>query len=191
MTSHLRRHSHLYWLAFYLFLAVYQFLTHRYLQEPHRQTVAYFFSGPIYISFLIISIGLLLCPKARGGVRERWTGWWAFDACVCTFIVSHSMKLTIPLYRPSGSSGGFPSGHTMFAFALAYLMLRYRPKLAPVWFGIACAVGWSRVEVDAHYPYQVLFGAAFGLILGWLSSAEHGGRGFLLPRLLRRNPAVV
>lgn len=191
MTSHVRRHPERYWLAFYLLLAVYQFCTHRYLDEPHRQTVAYFFSGPIYISFVIISVGLLLCPKGRVGALKGWSGWWALDASICTFLISHSMKLTLPFERPSGSSGGFPSGHTMFSFVFAYLMLRYRPKLAPLWFGIAFTVGWSRVVVDAHYPYQVFFGALFGVTLGWFISARTQGHGLLFHRLLHRKPAVA
>jgi membrane-associated phospholipid phosphatase len=192
MTAHFRRYPERYWLAFYLFLAIYQFATHRYLYEPHRQNVGHFLSGPIYVSFVIVSVGILLCPKAR--LRHgMWAGWWALDVTLCNFLISQSMKLAIPSPRPGGSASlsGFPSGHTMFSFALAYLMLQYRPKLAPLWFGMAFAVGWSRIDTLAHYPYQVFFGAVFGLTLGWLISVLHSERGLLLPRLLRRKPAVA
>jgi membrane-associated phospholipid phosphatase len=65
--------------------------------------------------------------------------------------------------RPSGSSGGFPSGHTAAVCALAYLLTERWPKLAILWYGAAAVVGWARWASGAHYPYQVVGGAILGL----------------------------
>jgi membrane-associated phospholipid phosphatase len=65
--------------------------------------------------------------------------------------------------RPSGSDGGFPSGHTACNTAMAYLLTERYPKLALFWYGSAGLIGWSRWEVQAHYPYQVVAGAILGL----------------------------
>ena len=72
------------------------------------------------------------------------------------------------LPRPDGGHGGFPSGHSAAAFALAFLLTERIPRLSWVWYAIAAGIAWSRVEVGAHYPYQVVGGMALGLIVAWL-----------------------
>lgn len=141
--------------------------------------------------FIVLSLALLLLTGTRifpsRIARSVNTRWWALDIAISTLIISHSLKYLIGLPRPSGSPTGSISGHTMFAFALAWLILETYPRLAPLWFGIAVAIGWSRIETGAHYPYQVPLGAALGILLGWLvANLPHG---VLFPRLLRlRNP---
>jgi membrane-associated phospholipid phosphatase len=72
--------------------------------------------------------------------------------------------------RPSGSDGGFPSGHTAAVCALAYLLTERWPKAAPLWYGIAALVGWARWTAGAHYPYQVVAGAILGLTVALVLS---------------------
>jgi len=77
------------------------------------------------------------------------------------------LKRATGLPRPDGDPTGFPSGHTTFSFAIAWLLTQTNPKLAPLWYAVAVAIGWSRVEGDAHFPYQVLCGAVLGTLLAW------------------------
>jgi membrane-associated phospholipid phosphatase len=65
--------------------------------------------------------------------------------------------------RPDGWS--FPSGHTAAAFAGAWTVSTVWPKRAPVFFGLASSVGFSRIYVGAHYPGDVFSGAALGMLL--------------------------
>lgn len=77
--------------------------------------------------------------------------------------------------RPSGSSGGFPSGHSQAVFALAFLLSVRNRKLTFVSFIIASVLAWSRIYSahyeagepyePAHYPYQVFFGSYFGVAI--------------------------
>jgi undecaprenyl-diphosphatase len=59
----------------------------------------------------------------------------------------------------------FPSGHSAAAFAGAWLLTRHYPALAPIWYAVAALTGFSRVYLGAHYPGDVLSGAAVGTLL--------------------------
>ncbi|MFJ4525731.1 phosphatase PAP2 family protein [Streptomyces sp. NPDC088810] len=79
--------------------------------------------------------------------------------------------------RPDSSS--FPSGHTAAAVA-------FTAAVAPTWpaVGAACAlpaamVAFERVQSGAHYPSDVVTGAAIGLASAWLT--RHA------PRLILRH----
>jgi membrane-associated phospholipid phosphatase len=64
-----------------------------------------------------------------------------------------------------GGQFSFPSGHTIAAFSIATIFAnRYRRhRWVPfVAYGLAAAVGFSRVSLQAHFPSDVLAGAVFG-----------------------------
>ncbi|MEK6569437.1 MAG: phosphatase PAP2 family protein [candidate division NC10 bacterium] len=64
-------------------------------------------------------------------------------------------------------SFSFPSNHASNTFALAaFISYNYR-KLAIPSFLIAILVGYSRIYLTAHYPTDVLAGAAWGMLLGF------------------------
>jgi len=59
----------------------------------------------------------------------------------------------------------FPSGHTITAFAVATVIARrYRAHRWVPWvaYGVAGAIGFSRVTSEAHFPADVFLGAALG-----------------------------
>ena len=61
--------------------------------------------------------------------------------------------------------GSFPSGHTISAFSLATVFADRYPN--PRWhawaaYGLAAAVGFSRVSLQSHHPSDVFAGAALG-----------------------------
>jgi undecaprenyl-diphosphatase len=65
--------------------------------------------------------------------------------------------------RPDGWS--FPSGHTAAAFSGAWVLSTIWPKWAPIFFGLASTVGFSRIYVGAHYPGDVVSGATLGMLI--------------------------
>ena len=129
---------------------------------PVWQT-AHFASNQGNGGFLWIGIGLLLLLAVKDASRD-WAVRIARVMLAETALV-HLVKLaTGPwLPRPSGGAGGFPSGHSAAAFALAFLLAERFPRGAIVWYGIAAVIAWSRVEVNDHYAYQVVGGMALGL----------------------------
>ena len=66
-----------------------------------------------------------------------------------------------PFYLPIDPS--FPSAHAMTVFAAAVAIGRkWHKTLIPLLF-LASAVGFSRVYIGVHYPYDVLSGALIGI----------------------------
>ena len=59
-------------------------------------------------------------------------------------------------------SWSFPSGHTGSSFASAWILSSVWPHAAPWFFGLASAVGFSRIYLGAHYPGDVMSGAVLG-----------------------------
>lgn len=67
--------------------------------------------------------------------------------------------------RSIGGFGSFPSGHTAAAFSVATVYAeRYRNHRWVPWvaYGLASVVGLSRLNAQAHFPSDIVFGAALG-----------------------------
>jgi len=75
----------------------------------------------------------------------------------------------VNLVSNCGGKYSFISGHAANSFALAtFLWLIFEKSyLIPllVWAGL---IGYSRIYLGVHFPFDVLAGALFGLISGWL-----------------------
>jgi membrane-associated phospholipid phosphatase len=114
----------------------------------------------------------------------RKTGLLAGEALADVTILSEVMKAVTRQTRPVAIpprgnfsdtffnakgdpfSSGFPSGHTISAFAVATVIAdrygkrhRWVPFLA---YGAAALIGFSRVSTQAHFPSDVFVGAALG-----------------------------
>lgn len=55
-------------------------------------------------------------------------------------------------------NNSFPSDHTIFIFSVCLIFWLFH-KRHVYWLFIACAVGFSRIWVGVHYPFDVLAGA--------------------------------
>ena len=62
----------------------------------------------------------------------------------------------------------FPSGHSVTAFAIAFVLSRTYPRYAFLFYGLAGLVALSRVYLAKHFPSDVVAGAAIGLLAGWI-----------------------
>lgn len=83
-----------------------------------------------------------------------------------------------------GGGFSFPSSHAVNNFAIAAFISHYYRALTIPLYAFAAIVGFSRVYVGVHFPFDVLAGAlvgvgcAYALIAGWT-------------RVARRYPAVA
>jgi hypothetical protein len=71
-------------------------------------------------------------------------------------------------YKPFSTSQSFPSGHTTEAFTLASVVAtRSQGWVVPtVAYGLAAAVGFARMNDQAHYASDVVTGAVIGTLVG-------------------------
>ena len=64
----------------------------------------------------------------------------------------------------------FPSGHTIFIFALGAGLYGVHKKLACGIFAVGLLIGAARVAAGVHYPSDILGGIVLGLGVGYLTS---------------------
>jgi len=153
--------------------------------------------------FLPVIVLLVLWLLTRGGKRGRIT------VLVLPFLIlatdqtsSHLLKPLVSRPRPCrpeagipdvrthgvgcSSRGSFPSSHAANMAATAVFLAGRFPTWAVPAGLIAFLVGYSRVYLGVHYPFDVLGGWALGAFLGW-------GALVLARRLdrLRRGPPPV
>jgi membrane-associated phospholipid phosphatase len=104
--------------------------------------------------------------------------WTAVVAALIALAVSRGLKELVDASRPAGvlAAGAlhvegqvyrrcsFPSGHAVTAFVMAATFACYLSTARARWiaWGVASAIAMSRVLVGAHWPVDVLAGAAIG-----------------------------
>jgi undecaprenyl-diphosphatase len=111
----------------------------------------------------------------------------SFEALVDAGIWAVALKAATARVRPGGPdssrflqyghprSGSFPSGHAMSAFSVAavfadqYRSTRWVPYVS---YGLATAIGLSRVVVGQHFPTDILVGGVLGASIGHMVSAR-------------------
>ena len=78
---------------------------------------------------------------------------------------------SVRVVAPAADVGSIPSLHTANFFAMATVGAAGLPALAPLFWVVAVAMAWSRMYVGVHWPGDVLFGAAWGSLWGWVCLA--------------------
>ena len=152
---------------------------------PHNPRVfhiAHMLSNEIYNSYIAVTVLIIVYLSRRR--KTPLLAWWPFDASISSFLFVMGLKYAVNMPRPSGGPLGFPSGHTTYSYLLAWLMLETSPRLGVPWVIVAMLIGWSRVEVGAHFPYQVITGAPLGMLIGYWVTHQPGG--IILPRLVNK-----
>ena len=113
-----------------------------------------------------------------GGNKGRRAGLAvAFSSLAATYVVQTRIKPLFRRVRPfvnrearvvgvKPADQSFPSGHTASSFAGATALAFYYPKAAPLLYGLATAVGASRVHLGVHFPSDAAVGGVVGVGIG-------------------------
>jgi membrane-associated phospholipid phosphatase len=132
--------------------------------------VANLFSGIGNDVFLVLSNAILFWVAYKKKCKSLFYLVIKVDAAV--WLIVHLLKY-IDLgewsLRPNGIPSGFPSGHTTHAFAMAFLLSVFYPRLSWLWYGCAVVISWSRIETSSHTGLQVTAGVIFGIGLAWFA----------------------
>ena len=107
-----------------------------------------------------------------GAIVAGITAWWLAQVVKAAVDRGRPYSfITDVVQRPRAPDDGlgFLSGHATMAFALAAVLSPYLTRrLRVVAYGLAGAVAFARVHLGAHFPLDVVAGAALGYGLGWL-----------------------
>ncbi len=158
-------------------------LSHAALAWPSPLTLMVLKVGSWLGEWTVESALFLLMIGVGFSLRRRrlWaTGLCGLSTLYLSGLFTMLLKHTICRARPLLLEGGtfhpplcfqegidsFPSGHATQAFAIAVILAGEYPRLAPLFYGFAALVATSRVALGAHYPSDVLVGAAMGIMWG-------------------------
>jgi membrane-associated phospholipid phosphatase len=177
--------------------AIFLYVNHAAQTLPDMVWVFFDLFGNGWYVFSLASPLLLLAPRALA-------------AGVCAGAVAGGLgrilKLALEMPRPAGvldeatfhilgkplTALSMPSGHTLTAFALAtalYFSVAPGKRKSWLWlFGLAIGAGVARIAVGAHWPADVLAGAAIGL-LGGMSGAQFAT--YIPARILQPNSWLI
>jgi membrane-associated phospholipid phosphatase len=97
-------------------------------------------------------------------------------------VAVESLKWSVNRPRPDGdrrrANSSFPSSHAANAAAIAFVVGRRWGRLAPGFWLLSAVVGFSRIYLNRHFLSDVLFGAAIGVGLGWMTLRWLRARGW-------------
>jgi len=81
--------------------------------------------------------------------------------------LTRGLKMSVRRTRPGGGHFSFPSGHTSSSFATATVLGRHFGwRVGAPATALAAYVGASRLQQKRHFPSDVVFGAAVGIVAG-------------------------
>lgn len=131
-------------------------------------------SGLIWIIFTVI---FLITDKYR-----KVGAAMAVSLIVALFVGNYYLKelvarprpfqlkeVYILIPKPEGYS--FPSGHTMASFAAAFALRLTHKKEGTLAIILAVFIGFSRMYLYVHFFTDVLCGALFGMLFGYVGTA--------------------
>ncbi len=144
--------------------------------EPLLLVVMAFGTLPGVVAVAVVT-ALLVKPwqPAVGVLAAGMAGWlvsgWLKDVVgrgrPVEFLDARTLDISGGYAAITGA--GYPSGHTTVAFAMAAVVAPWVParwRWAP-WV-VASLVGVARIYVAAHFPLDVVGGAALGMVVGGL-----------------------
>ena len=141
-----------------------------------------FFSGLTYfgseLAFMAAALLLFWCIDKRQGYYVFLVG--AFGT-ICNQFLKLAFRIPRPWVldpefqiveaaRADATGYSFPSGHTAASFASVAALKTANSRLWKPALALAVVIALSRLYLYAHWPTDILGGAAVGILAGWLGT---------------------
>jgi undecaprenyl-diphosphatase len=125
-----------------------------------------------------LGLGTVIAGFVTRKADLRRVGYAVLVACTGAFVLSQAAKhlwdrprpvlLLFDARLPAGPLfvHSFPSGHATTAFAVAFVWAAFAAKARWRFYALAALVALSRVYLGVHFPFDVLYGAFLGSLIG-------------------------
>ncbi len=178
------------------FLAIYDYVD----QIPWLEIVTFYLARYGILLYLLVLAFLFWWPvDEKGKIQHKKAVVYVLLCLAITFLADEVINLLKVRHRPFVTFPeqiaklnviqdltSFPSTHTIFVFAIAVsLWLSDLKKIALPLMIFAFALGFSRIAVGVHYPFDILAGALLGIVIPIL--VHHEGGWFKQKLLNHRN----
>lgn len=131
-------------------------------------------------ALIYIMYGLVLFWGLRGGVKEKKALLLVFLGLFIAAVLTKLLRFFLIEQRPfvtheieplvtMAASKSFPSLHTTQVAIIAWSYFFCRSQRAGAMFIMALLVGFSRIFVGVHYPFDVVGGFLMGLLAVWIA----------------------
>ncbi len=139
------------------------------------------FVGEYSFYLLMLFVSYLVCKEwLAEGRSVKFYGYLVaiLGAIIARLCITEIIRMFYQRIRPyaelhlthllTDTSYSFPSGHTIFLFALATGVYQVNKKLAYFLYAYGALVGLARIAGGVHYPSDILGGAVLGICTGYL-----------------------
>jgi undecaprenyl-diphosphatase len=154
-----------------IFNGIYGLAHKSFLLDGFMALLAHYFPYLLGAAMVVI---LFLAPDSRRRMLQICEGALAviLGRGIVTTVIRHFYDHLRPmdfyhfvsLIPESGNS--FPSGHMTFLFALATTVYFLNKRWGWYAYGLSFLVGVARIFVGVHWPWDILGGAAIGILSG-------------------------
>ncbi len=156
------------------------FVLYSFAGRSHIGDFLIIFFGEYFLYIIFAILAYFLYRAYRNKKRKEVYGYFValFAALFARFGVEnvihffyHRPRPFIALHLPhllSDMSYSFPSGHTIFMFALATGIFFVNRKFSYFLYASGLVIGLARVMGGVHYPSDILGGAILGILTGYI-----------------------